>query len=257
MRYRPLFPLPAFAILVSLAAVNLTPTMAVASTKVKDVRAVTAASPKATPSVSCPINIASTLQNSGGGSQLITVTTTNVRSTFATLETWARVSGCWQPVAGPLVARIGRSGMSAHHREGDGTTPMGLFGFGPTLYGNNAQGPGGAYPYVRLTCGDWWDEKSTSKTYNSFVHVPCGTNPAFNDGQSEALWLERTAYSSFAVIAYNPSRIAGLGSGIFLHATTNSPTAGCVSLPLVELRNVLRWMVPSSSPHIVIEVVNR
>jgi L,D-peptidoglycan transpeptidase YkuD (ErfK/YbiS/YcfS/YnhG family) len=214
-----------------------------------------ALAPASAQPLTCPVSTVSAIRESGDGSQLVSVTTRDTSSTIATLETWSQVNGCWQRVAGPFVARIGRRGMSAHHREGDGSTPMGIFSFGPKMYGNSPS-PGVSYPYVRLTCGDWWDEDPRSRTYNEFVHVRCGTNPAFNDGNSEPLWLERSPYPFFAVIAYNPTRIAGLGSGIFLHADTGSSTAGCIALPLTQLREVLRWLAPASNPHIVVEKLN-
>ena len=40
-----------------------------------------------------------------------------------------------QTVAGPWRARVGRSGLSANHREGDGTTPLGTYRLGPIVYG--------------------------------------------------------------------------------------------------------------------------
>ena len=59
------------------------------------------------------------------------------------------------------------------------------------------------------------------------------------------------AYSYGAVIAYNNSRVAGLGSAIFLHVSTGGATAGCVSIPTAELLPVLRWLDPSRQPRIV------
>jgi L,D-peptidoglycan transpeptidase YkuD (ErfK/YbiS/YcfS/YnhG family) len=51
-----------------------------------------------------------------------------------------------------------------------------------------------------------------------------------------------TAYAYAAVIGYNTARTPGYGSAIFLHATTGSSTAGCVSLPSSQLVPVLRWL---------------
>ena len=79
--------------------------------------------------------------------------------------------GCWREVAGPWRAHVGRNGLSAHHREGDGTTPAGTFRIGPTMYGT-APSPGVRYRYRQLRCGDWWDENPASPTYNTFRHCP-------------------------------------------------------------------------------------
>jgi L,D-peptidoglycan transpeptidase YkuD (ErfK/YbiS/YcfS/YnhG family) len=115
-----------------------------------------------------------------------------------------------------------------------------------------APDPGVGYRYHRLVCGDWWDEDPSTVDYNRFVHVACGTRPAFGGG-SEALWLETRAYVHFAVIAYNAGPIVpGRGSAIFLHADVGAPTNGCVSLPLPRLDAVLRALRPGDAPLVVI-----
>lgn len=119
------------------------------------------------------------------------------------------------------------------------------------MYGN-APNPGVRYSYHQLQCGDWWDEDPTSPEYNTFQHVACETPPPFGGG-SEALWTETQAYPSFAVIDYNADPVvAGAGSGIFIHADIGSPTAGCVSLPLGELDQLLGWLNPGASPLVVL-----
>lgn len=171
-------------------------------------------------------------------------------TTYATLSAWKRQGGCWVDVYGPWTARIGANGFSDHKSEGDNTTPTGSYGIGSTMYGNDAN-PGVAYAYHQLVCGDWWDEDPSSPEYNTFQHVPCGQKPSFGGG-SEALWQETTAYPSFAVIDYNTDPIVrGAGSAIFLHADVGGPTAGCVSLPLDELDDVLRWLSPGAQPLVV------
>jgi L,D-peptidoglycan transpeptidase YkuD (ErfK/YbiS/YcfS/YnhG family) len=163
------------------------------------------------------------------------------RSTAATLT----VRACGHVVLGPWRARVGRSGLSAHRHEGDGTTPLGTFAIGPVVYGLD-RNPGVRLAYHRLRCGDWWDEDPASPTYNAFRHVRCGAAPPFG-GASEALWRQTVAYREFAVLEYNtaPAR-PGLGSGIFLHDDVGAPTNGCVSLPRAELLEVLRTLRPGS-----------
>ena len=181
----------------------------------------------------------------------MTVVAPSASSTSAELSFWTRTGTCWRLAAGPWQARVGRNGLSARHREGDGTTPIGAFGIGATMYGVAAN-PGVHYRYRRLVCGDWWDEDPTSPDYNEFVHVRCGTTPPFGGG-SEALWQETTAYVHFAFIDYNVDPVVpGRGSAIFLHADVGAATDGCVSLPLPELDDVLRRLQPSSSPLVVI-----
>ncbi|MDX6665757.1 MAG: hypothetical protein QOG68_1963 [Solirubrobacteraceae bacterium] len=169
-----------------------------------------------------------------GCPQRIQVTAPTVRSTTATLT----VRECGKRVFGPWRARVGRNGLSARHREGDGTTPTGTFRVGPVVYGIDPD-PGVSLRYHRLACGDWWDEDPGSRTYNTFRHVPCGTSPPFRGG-SEALWRITPAYRLFAVIQYNAAPVVpGRGSAIFLHVDTGRPTNGCVSLPYNELQRLL------------------
>ncbi len=169
-----------------------------------------------------------------GCPQRIQVVAPSPRSTTATLT----VSECGKRVLGPWRAHVGRSGLSAHHLEGDGTTPLGRFAIGPVLYGLEPD-PGVTLAYHRIVCGDWWDEDARSPAYNTFRHVACGTNPPFHVG-SEALWQITPAYRLFAPIQYNVAPVVpGRGSAIFLHVDTGRPTNGCVSLPLSELQRLL------------------
>jgi L,D-peptidoglycan transpeptidase YkuD (ErfK/YbiS/YcfS/YnhG family) len=188
---------------------------------------------------------------SGSGSQLVTVEASSARTTHASLRLWRREGRCWSPVAGPWRARVGRNGLSANRREGDGTTPTGTYAIGRTMYGI-APDPGVRYRYRRIVCGDYWVEDPRSPHYNTFRHVACGTTPPFK-ATGERLWHATTAYRHFAVIEFNMNpAVPGRGSGIFLHATTGGPTNGCVSLPLAQLRQALRWLDPAAKPRISI-----
>jgi L,D-peptidoglycan transpeptidase YkuD (ErfK/YbiS/YcfS/YnhG family) len=188
--------------------------------------------------------------HAAGSTQLVTVSAAP-RATVASLELWARRGSCWRRVAGPWRARVGRAGISARKREGDGATPAGLFRLGPVGYGLDAS-PGWHGRWVRLRCGDWWDEDPGSATYNRFRRLPCGAQPAFGGG-SEALWRMTVAYRDFLVIGYNAAPVVpGRGSAIFLHDDTGGATSGCVSLPRPRLLRLLRWLRPAAHPRIAI-----
>jgi L,D-peptidoglycan transpeptidase YkuD (ErfK/YbiS/YcfS/YnhG family) len=174
--------------------------------------------------------------------QRIVVTALTTHTTVATLS----LQECGRTVLGPWRARVGRNGLSTHRREGDGTTPIGTFPIGRTLYGLDAS-PGGKLRYHRLVCGDWWDEDPRSPSYNRFRHVACGLSPPFGGG-SEALWRATVAYREFAVIEFNTHPVvAGLGSGMFLHDDTGGPTNGCVSLRRMQLIGLLRRLRPGAT----------
>jgi len=180
--------------------------------------------------------------------QRITVVAAVPRATTARLS----LTECGRPAGGPWTARIGFAGVSAHRHEGDGTTPLGTFRMGPTLYGIDPN-PGGLHlPYHHLVCGDWWDEDASSPAYNRFRHVACGRAPPFG-GASEALWRSTRTYRELAFVEYNAQPAnPGLGSAIFLHDDDGNATNGCISLPRPELLRVLRWLRPGATMRIVL-----
>ena len=63
--------------------------------------------------------------------QVVHVAAASQASTYAVVT----LTSCGARVAGPWRARVGRNGLSAHHREGDGTTPLGTYRIGPVVYG--------------------------------------------------------------------------------------------------------------------------
>jgi L,D-peptidoglycan transpeptidase YkuD (ErfK/YbiS/YcfS/YnhG family) len=201
----------------------------------------------------CPANAANTLSTPPPlvSQQLITVVAPTTRSTWATARIWKRVNDCWVSAGGPYAARVGRNGVRADKREGDGATPAGTFPIGRTMYGNSAN-PGVRFPYVRLRCGDWWVEDVRSPAYNTFQRAGCGRAPPFRI-TSPDMSRSPTAYAHLAVIDYNTSPVVpGRGSGIFLHVQIGKPTSGCISLRKPGLVHVLRWLRPSAQPYIAI-----
>ena len=201
------------------------------------------------------------LEIPGTADQLIVVSSPTVDPSppgyLATLRTYVRTNrrSPWRRVFAAWHAETGSGHFRAVRREGDHATPIGVFGIGPTMYGNNPNPGGLHYAYHRLVCGDWWDEDPYSPQYNRFVHVRCGATPAFASW-SEGLWTETVAYPYFAVVQFNMNPIVGgsnaPGSGIFLHSWVGGATEGCVALHEAQLMAVLRWLKPSEHP--VIEI---
>ncbi len=176
------------------------------------------------------------------------MTAGSYRATQAELTAYRRVGGQWHRVFGPWVAWIGRNGMAppGAKREGDGRTPSGTFGFG-FFFGVDPD-PGVRFPYRRVDAFDVWDDDPSSPLYNEWVDDR-DANPGADPEP-----MEVSAYDYGAVIAYNTARTPGLGSAIFLHINIGTPTAGCVTLPVGELLEILRWLNPAASPRIAMSV---
>ena len=177
--------------------------------------------------------------------QLVVVSAPAYGDTSATLTAYD-VSGRRRHVVfGPWRAWIGRDGFAppGQKREGDGRTPSGVYGF-QFMFGVYPN-PGVHYSYRRARPYDVWDDDPSSPLYNEWVD-----DRAQNPGVAPEPMDQTPAYGYGAVIAYNTARTPGLGSAIFLHADIGGPTAGCVSLPIGELLDVLRWLNPIRSPRI-------
>lgn len=61
----------------------------------------------------------------GNAQQIVVVENTVKESSSATLSVYIKSDLGWRKQFGSIPVRIGRSGFSERHREGDGTTPMG------------------------------------------------------------------------------------------------------------------------------------
>jgi L,D-peptidoglycan transpeptidase YkuD (ErfK/YbiS/YcfS/YnhG family) len=168
--------------------------------------------------------------------------------TQAELTAYQRAGGRWRRVFGPWIAWIGRNGMAppGAKREGDGRTPSGTFGFG-FFFGVDPD-PGVHFPYRRVHAYDVWDDDPSSPRYNEWV------DDRYADPGADPEPMDVSAYDYGAVIGYNTARTPGLGSAIFLHINIGMPTAGCVTLPVGELLDILRWLNPAASPRITMSV---
>lgn len=178
------------------------------------------------------------------GRQLVAVTAASYGATQAELAAYQQVSGQWRRVFGPWLAWIGRNGMASPgaKREGDGRTPSGTFSLG-FFFGVDPD-PGVRFPYRVVDAFDLWDDDPSSPLYNEWVddrYASPGADPEP---------MDVSAYDYGAVIGYNTAGTPGLGSAIFLHVNIGMPTAGCVTLPMGELLEILRWLNPAGSPQI-------
>jgi len=132
---------------------------------------------------------------------------------------------------------LGRGGIVADKREGDGGTPRGKFR--PVrLWWRPDQGPRPrtGLPVRPITLADGWCEDPQDRRYNRPVKL--GEGAAAGD----RLWRDDPLYDLIVEIDHNMRpRIAGRGSAVFIHVARDGflPTAGCVALRKYELRHLL------------------
>jgi len=188
----------------------------------------------------------------GNATQVVTVTASSTSATTATLRAWTKApGGGWLPKGGPIVARIGSQGMTAHPSESRSATPMGSFTLTQAF---GALGdPGTGLPYTRVDLSYWWISQA-GPLYNTMQRCS-GTCP-FNTGSSspnEHLATETPYYNYAVVIDYNRFPVTqGAGSAFFFHVTDGRPTAGCVAIGQSELVSIMRWLSPAAHPRILI-----
>ncbi|GAB0118608.1 L,D-transpeptidase family protein [Acidisoma sp. 7E03] len=133
-------------------------------------------------------------------------------------------------------ACFGRGGIRTDKEEGDGATPVGLLPLRRVFYrADRVPPPRAAVPIEPLAPQDGWCDDPADKAYNRYVRLPYA-------GRHEALWRDDHVYDVVGVLGWNDDPpVSGRGSAIFLHLTTleRGPTAGCIALDLVHLREVL------------------
>jgi L,D-peptidoglycan transpeptidase YkuD (ErfK/YbiS/YcfS/YnhG family) len=128
---------------------------------------------------------------------------------------------------GETRAAVGRAGVSARKKEGDGATPAGTFPLVAAFYrADRTAMPRSRLPLRALSPSDAWVDDSADRNYNRLVALPY---PA----HTEPMWLDDAVYDLLVVIGYNTTPVVpGAGSAIFLHVARPdfSPTAGCIAV---------------------------
>lgn len=139
---------------------------------------------------------------------------------------------------GPLRLRaaLGRGGLRADKREGDGATPLGLLPLRQVLYrASRLARPRAAVLVQPLAPQDGWCDDPADPAYNTAIRLP---HPA----RHEALWRDDSVYNVIGVLGWNDRPVVrGRGSAIFLHLARPdwTPTEGCIALDRTGLLAVL------------------
>ena len=133
-------------------------------------------------------------------------------------------------------AALGRSGIRALKREGDGATPLGRFPIRQILYrADRVPRPRTRLPVRAIRDGDAWCEEPADRNYNRLVKLAPGSS-------ADRLKRADHLYDLILVLGHNDRpRVRGLGSAIFMHLPREgyAPTAGCIALSMRDLQTLL------------------
>ena len=148
-------------------------------------------------------------------------------------------AGRWHARWGDRVwpCAVGKGGVIADKREGDGATPAGCWPLREVFYRpDRLAAPRTALPCRSLTSRDGWCDDPGDANYNRLVDLPYAA-------RHETMWREDHLYDIVVTLGHNDDPpVPGLGSAIFLHLAKHDygPTEGCVALALEDLRAFLR-----------------
>ncbi len=190
--------------------------------------------------------------DTGAARQVIVVRASGNLTNDATLEAQEFSGNSWRTVVGPIKAKIGRNGFSENHREGDGTSPQGIFDI-TEGFGSQKAPTGTRIQYNKTDQNSWWVSDPDSPAYNSPQNGP--SDGRWRDDYGERLQDPKfaTAYRFAVAIDYNRQYPATpyKGSAIFLHVGSIQPTSGCVGIDEASVIKILRWLDPAKGPKIV------
>lgn len=140
---------------------------------------------------------------------------------------------------------IGRGGIRADKREGDGATPVGRHQI-VGVYFRPDRIPAPVPWAMPIGPNDLWSDEPAAPEYNHHVRAPYAPS-------HEALRRSDPLYDLILVTDWNwPDAIPGKGSAIFLHQWRRPgyPTEGCVAFR----RDHLLWIAQNLSPdsHLIV-----
>ena len=135
-----------------------------------------------------------------------------------------------------LKCSIGKSGLANFKKEGDFSTPKGLFKLGLLYYRKDRIGLLKCKIKKRIIKKSMgWCDDVKSKKYNKEITFPFKYN-------AEKLYLKKNIYDIFINIRYNSNPIVkGKGSAIFLHLCNKKykSTRGCLALVKKDFLKIL------------------
>jgi L,D-peptidoglycan transpeptidase YkuD (ErfK/YbiS/YcfS/YnhG family) len=130
---------------------------------------------------------------------------------------------------------IGKNGLNSNKKEGDYTTPEGLFKLNKLYFRKDRLGEVKCKISKKIITKNMaWCDNPNHKKYNEEISV-------FTKNNKEQLYRKDHAYDYIITISYNHHKIPNKGSAIFIHLTNNyKPTKGCIALKKKDFEILLK-----------------
>jgi L,D-peptidoglycan transpeptidase YkuD (ErfK/YbiS/YcfS/YnhG family) len=131
---------------------------------------------------------------------------------------------------------LGRGGIKSNKFEGDFATPRGRFRPLRLWWrADRMPRPKTSLPVRRIAKNDAWCEDPLDRRYNRPFKLAPGA-------KGDRLWRDDHLYDLIVEIDHNTRpRVAKRGSAVFVHLAREGlkPTAGCIAMPLADLRRLI------------------
>ena len=130
---------------------------------------------------------------------------------------------------------IGKKGLNSQKKEGDYTTPKGLFNINKLYFRKDRVGEINCKINKKIiTKNMGWCDDPNNKKYNEEIRI-------FSKNNKENFYRRDHKYDYLITINYNNKKIPYKGSAIFIHLTENyKPTSGCIALKKKDLLILLK-----------------
>ena len=130
---------------------------------------------------------------------------------------------------------IGKNGLNYNKREGDYTTPKGIFNLNKLYFRKDRLGKIKSKITKKIITKDMaWCDDPNDKKYNQEIHISKKNN-------KEKFYRKDHSYDYLITISHNIKKIPNRGSAVFIHLTNNfKPTAGCIAIKKKDFEILLK-----------------
>jgi L,D-peptidoglycan transpeptidase YkuD (ErfK/YbiS/YcfS/YnhG family) len=130
---------------------------------------------------------------------------------------------------------IGKNGLNSNKKEGDNSTPKGIFNLKKLYFRKERVGiPKCKIDKKIIKKNMAWCDNPDHKKYNEEIKT-------YDKKLKENLYRKDHKYDYVISISYNERKIPNKGSAVFIHLTNNyKPTAGCVALKKKDFEILLK-----------------